>query len=106
MEKIIKTSLIRNIMKVYLYTYAYDKIKQEGYKSLALFDKNSEHYQNALRTHRHSARSENIDEILAYLEQTFEGRLRSICVLTETAPVREYTPLFKLLSSPRRHYFI
>ena len=37
-------------MKVYLYTYAYDAIKQEGYKSLAMFDKNSEHCKNALWT--------------------------------------------------------
>ena len=77
-------------MKVYLYTYAYDAIKQEGYKSLAMFDKNSEHCKNALWTHKHSAKSENIDDILAYLEKTFEGRLRSICVVTEIAPVEDY----------------
>lgn len=77
-------------MKVYLYTYAYEKIKTEGYKSLALFDKDSEHRKNALLVHRHSAKSDNTDDILAYLEQTFEGRLRSICVVTETAPVQDY----------------
>lgn len=77
-------------MKVYLYTYAYDAIKQEGYKSLAMFDKNSEHCKNAVWTHRHSAKSENVDDILAYLEGTFEGRLRSICVITEIAPVENY----------------
>ena len=36
-------------MKVYLYTYEYDKIKQEGYKSISMFDKNSQHYKNALK---------------------------------------------------------
>ena len=77
-------------MKVYLYTYAYDKIKHEGYKSLALFDKNSDHCKNALRTHRHSAKSENDEDIWAYLEQTFDGRLRSICVVTEIAPIENY----------------
>lgn len=34
-------------MKVYSYTYQYDKIKREGYKSLALFDENSEYYKSA-----------------------------------------------------------
>lgn len=77
-------------MKVYLYTYAYESIKVEGYKSLAMFDKNSEHCKNAAQTHRHSAKSENLDDILAYLEKTFEGRLRSICVVTEMAPVEDY----------------
>lgn len=77
-------------MKVYLYTYAYEKIKVEGYKSLAMFDKNSEHYKNALLTHRHSAKSDNLEDILAYLESTFNGRLRSICVVTEMAPIEEY----------------
>lgn len=52
-------------MKVYLYTYAYEKIKTEGYKSLALFDKDSEHRKNALLVHRHSAKSDNTDDILA-----------------------------------------
>lgn len=77
-------------MKVYLYTFAYDKIKTEGYKSLAMFDKDSEHCKNTLWTHRNSAKSENFDDILAYMERTFEGRLRSICVITEIAPVQDY----------------
>lgn len=77
-------------MKVYAYTYEYDKIKSEGYKSLAMFDKNSEHFKGILMTHRHSAGSEDPGKIIAYLERTFPGRLRSVCVLTETAPVREY----------------
>lgn len=77
-------------MKVYLYTYAYDTIKEEGYKSLSMFDKNSEHYQKSLWTHKSSAKSENPDDILRYLENTFEGRLRSICVITDIAPLTEY----------------
>ena len=77
-------------MKVYAYTYAYDKIKMEGYKSLSLLDKNSQDYQNALWTHRSSAKSDNSDDILAYLQNTFEGRLRSICVVTDIAPIQEY----------------
>lgn len=77
-------------MKVYLYTYNYEKIKEEGYKSLAMFDINSEHCKNILWTHKRSAKSENFDDILAYLEKTFEGRLRSICVVTEIAPIEDY----------------
>lgn len=77
-------------MKVYLYTYAYDKIKTEGYKSLSLFDKDGDYYKNALMMHQNSAKSDNPEDILAYLERTFEGRLRSICVITDMAPVQEY----------------
>lgn len=77
-------------MKVYLYTYAYGKIRKEGYKSLSMFDKTSEHFQKSLWTHKSSAKSENPDDILRYLENTFEGRLRSICVLTDIAPLIEY----------------
>ena len=77
-------------MKVYLYTYNYDKIKNEGYKSLAMFDKDSDHCKNILWTHKRSAKSENFDDILAYMEKTFVGRLRSICVVTEVAPLAEY----------------
>lgn len=77
-------------MRVYLYTYAYEKIKKEGYKSLFLFDKESDDYKNALQIHKRSANSENIDDIVAYLEQTFNGRMRSICVVSEKAPIEEY----------------
>ena len=77
-------------MKVYLYTYAYDKIKKEGYKSLSVFDKDSDYYKNALLIHKNSAKSDNFDDILSYLEKTFEGRLRSVCVITDIAPVQEY----------------
>lgn len=77
-------------MKVYLYTYAYDKIKNEGYKSQSLIDKTSDDYKNALLTHKKSAGSENLEDIEAYLEQTFNGRMRSICVITEIAPIEEY----------------
>ncbi|MBQ8676910.1 MAG: hypothetical protein IJ529_00380 [Alphaproteobacteria bacterium] len=77
-------------MKVYLYTYAYDKIKKEGYKSLSMFDKDSDYYKNALLIHKSSAKSDNHDDILSYLEKTFKGRLRSICVITDVAPVQEY----------------
>ncbi|MBR4106276.1 MAG: hypothetical protein IKK52_03130 [Alphaproteobacteria bacterium] len=77
-------------MKVYLYTYTYDKIKKEGYKSLSMFNKNSEHCKNLLWTHKSSAKSENPDDILKYLENTFDGRLRSVCVITDIAPLTEY----------------
>lgn len=77
-------------MKVYLYTYAYENIRKEGYKSLAMFDKNSEHCKSILWTHRHSAKSEDYEQILAYLEGTFRGRLHSICVITEPAPQDNY----------------
>ena len=81
---------MKGYMKVYLYTFAYEKIKNEGYKSRELFDKTNDSYKNALLTHRTSARSKNIDDIEVYLEQTFNGRMRSICVITEIAPIEEY----------------
>ena len=77
-------------MKVYLYTFAYNKIKEEGYKSLAMLDKDNEVTKERLLVHRSSAKSENLDDIIAYLEQTFKGRLRSICVVTDMAPIEEY----------------
>ena len=77
-------------MKVYLYTYAYENIKKEGYKSLAMFDKDNEDTKKRLLVHRSSAKSENTEDIIAYLEQTFKGRLRSICVITDVAPQEEY----------------
>ncbi len=77
-------------MKVYLYTYAYEQIKKEGYKSLSMFDKKSEHYKVALLTHKSSAKSEKLEDIEAYLENTFTGRMRSICVITDVAPMEEY----------------
>ncbi len=55
-------------MKVYSYTFCYDKIKEEGYKSLALFDKESETYKNKLWTHRYSAKTDDFDDILVYME--------------------------------------
>lgn len=77
-------------MKVYLYTYAYENIKKEGYKSLALFDKNDEDIQKRLLVHRSSAKTENPNDIIDYLEETFEGRLRSVCVITDIALQEEY----------------
>ena len=86
-------------MKVYLYTYAYESIKAEGYKSLAMFDKNSEHYKNAVWIHKHSAKSENVDDILAYLERTFEGRLRSMCYYRDCSDRKLCASLFELSCS-------
>lgn len=77
-------------MKVYLYTYAYEKIKKEGYKSLSLFSEDTGHYKNSLLTHKTSAKSDNLQRIKDYLESTFKGRLRSICVVTEIAPKDDY----------------
>ena len=77
-------------MKVYLYTYQREKIKKEGYKSLALFEKNSDFYQKGLHLHDNTAGSHKEEDILAYLESTFTGRLRSVCVLTNPAPIKKY----------------
>ncbi|MDY6407616.1 MAG: hypothetical protein SPL08_02790 [Pseudomonadota bacterium] len=77
-------------MKLYLYTYQYDKIKEEGYKSLSLFDKRTNLYKQRLHIYDNNAGSDKIKDILAYLEKTFHGRLRSICVITEPAPIKEY----------------
>lgn len=77
-------------MKIFIYTYSYDKIKENGYLSLSMFDRNCEHFKFATLTHRASAGSENIDDIVKYLENTFDGRMRSICGVTEIAhPFRE-----------------
>lgn len=55
-----------------------------------MFDRNCEHFKFATLTHRASAGSENIDDIVKYLENTFDGRMRSICGITEIAhPFRE-----------------
>lgn len=72
-------------MKMYIYTYQYDKIKAEGYKSLAALPRD-ENFARRLKVHAHSAGTEDPAGIMQYLENTFPGRLRSVCVLTETAP--------------------
>lgn len=77
-------------MKLYLYTYHYNKIKKEGYKSLYLFNKNSDIYKQRLHVYDSYAGSSKIEDILLYLDKTFPARLRSICVLTEPAPIKEY----------------
>ena len=77
-------------MKLYLYTYQYEQIKKEGYKSLALFDKRTNLYKQRLHVYDANAGSTKIKDILAYMEKTFKGRLRSICVITEPAPIKEY----------------
>ena len=76
-------------MKMYIYTYQYDKIKTEGYKSLATVP-HDENYANHLKVHAHSAGSQIPSDIIRYLENTFPGRLRSVCALTETAPYDNY----------------
>lgn len=72
-------------MKMYIYTYQYDKIKAEGYKSLAALPRD-ENFSGRLKVHAHSAGTEDPAGIMQYLENTFPGRLRSVCALTETAP--------------------
>lgn len=72
-------------MKMYIYTYQYDKIKAEGYKSLAALPRD-ENFARRLKVHAHSAGTEDPAGIMQYLENTFPGRLRSVCALTETAP--------------------
>lgn len=82
--------IMENQMKVYLYSYQYNKIKKEGYKSLAVFDKSSDLFQRGLHLYDRCAGSSKAEDILSYLEKTFPGRLRSVCVITEPAPVKEY----------------
>ena len=76
-------------MKLYLYTYNYDIIQKEGYKSLALLDK-TDVFLPRLHVYDKMAGSDKTEDILAYLEKTFPGRLRSVCVLVHPAPVKEY----------------
>ena len=77
-------------MKMYAYTYQYDRIKTEGYKSLALVNQNEPSFQERLSVHAENAHSENCADIWAYLEKTFSGRTRSVCAVTEPAPIKTY----------------
>lgn len=81
-------------MKMYLYTYNYKDIAKEGYKSLSLFDPKSDVFQQRLHVYTNNAGSDKIEDILAYLDKTFKGRLRSICVITQPAPIKEYKHSF------------
>ena len=45
-------------MKMYIYTYQYDKIKAEGYKSLAALPRD-ENFSGRLKVHAHSAGTED-----------------------------------------------
>ena len=69
-------------------------IKKEGYKSLALFDPSSDVFQQRLQVYNNNAGSDKIEDILAYLDKTFPNRLRSICAITQPAPVKEYKHSF------------
>ena len=62
-------------MKLYLYTYQYDKIKKEGYKSLSLFDKRINLYKQRLHVYDNNAGSKKIKDILLYLEKTFISKI-------------------------------
>ena len=66
------------------------KSKKEGYKSLVLFDRNSDIFKQRLHVYDKIVGSSEVKNILAYLEKSFPGRLRSICVITEPAPIKEY----------------
>lgn len=77
-------------MKVYAYTYQYEQIKKEGYKSLSLIGRDTDIYKQRIAVHSTQAHSDKIEDIESYLEKTFKGRLRSICVLTEKAPRKKY----------------
>lgn len=71
-------------MRLYCYTYFADKIMKEGYLSAAVRPN------PCLSIYAAMAGSDDEEEIKKYLEKTFPGRLRSICCLTETAPVEKY----------------
>jgi len=77
-------------MKMYAYTYQYDRIKQEGYRSLSLINRDDPTFQQRMSVHAENAGSKNPDDIWDYLEGTFKGRTRSICAITEPAPMKTY----------------
>ena len=75
---------------MYAYTYQYDRIKEEGYLSLSLANRADPLFKERLNVHSDNAGSQNPEDIWAYLEGTFRGRTRSICAITEPAPIRTY----------------
>jgi len=75
---------------MYAYTYLYNQIKKEGYKSLSLVNQDDPIFRKRLSVYAGNAHSENDKDIWAYLEKTFSGRTRSICAITEPAPIRTY----------------
>lgn len=77
-------------MKFYAYTNQYDKIKKEGDKSLAALGRNADIYKQRMATRAKQANSDKLEDIETYLEGTFKGRLRAICVLTEPAPRKKH----------------
>ena len=77
-------------MKLYAYTYQYDRIKKEGYKSLALINRNDPTFADRIAVHADNTGSDNPKDIWAYLEGTFPGRTKSVCAITSPAPVQVY----------------
>lgn len=75
---------------MYAYTFQYNRIKTEGYKSLSLVNRNDPTFQERLVVHAGNAGSENPEDIWTYLEKTFSGRTRSICAVTEPVPIKAY----------------
>lgn len=72
-------------MRLYCFTFYSEQIKKKGYLSLAANKDPKQAWVYARR-----AGSDKIEDIKAYLEKQFEGRSRSICVLTEMPKKEEY----------------
>lgn len=72
-------------MRLYCYTYFPEAVLKEGYLSAA-----NQSNPKQLIVYKSQAKSEDFGVIKQYLESTFPGRTRSICALTEYAPLAEY----------------
>lgn len=73
------------IMRLYCYSYFPENILKEGYLSAA-----NNPTPKQLIVYKTKANSEDFEVIKQYLESTFPGRTRSVCALTEYAPLEEY----------------
>ena len=72
-------------MRLYCFTFYWEKIQKEGYLSLAA---NKDPKQASVYARK--AGSDNLEDIKVYLEKQFEGRTRSICCLTEMPKIEKY----------------
>ncbi|MFV0627479.1 MAG: hypothetical protein ACK5N8_09065 [Alphaproteobacteria bacterium] len=74
-------------MKLYIYLWpdVLEKVLKEGYLSASLQENPAVFY-----VYRGYAKSEKKEDIIEYLESTFQGRFRSISCLTAPAPVEDY----------------
>lgn len=75
-------------MKLYHYAPKENTVMRDGLFSISKIDRN-------LRPYTHRACSENKEDILKWMDNTFFGRSRSISCLTETIKWQDNDPILK-----------